>query len=217
VAAARREQPPALARVGRVDEVAGGEDRPEATAEVEVLDPGVDRLDGAGVREHRLGFVDPGHGVAESGERAGEAPDAAAEVEDGGVRRHRGVEHGRRLTGRDAEVDLDRAAVGGDVVRHGVEVHVRAVIPTGRAPASASRRLRRRRSDRRRLSADAPGKAQSRVTWTAGRVSGCEGSPQIRCAGAPGSPACTLRFRPQESETPCPQPPSPTSPRMPSC
>src|SRR3954471_17388887 len=56
--------------------------------------------------------------------------------------------------------------------------------------------------DHARLSAPAPGKPQLRVTWTAGRVSVCEGSPPCHGTGGPRPPACTLRTRPLESRNP---------------
>lgn len=153
VAAAYLKQPSALVGVGRVDQVARGEDRAEAAAEVHVLDAGVDRLDPGGVGEHRGRLVDAGDTVAQVGERAGEAADAAAEVEDRRARLDRRVEHRRHVVGRQAEIDRDRAAIGGDVVGHGGEAHVRAVMQTKRAPRRATER-----PDGARLSANAPGK-----------------------------------------------------------
>ena len=97
--------------------MAGQQDDVEPLGQVEVLDPRPVGPRGPDGGEHLGGAVDGEHVVPQRHERVGDPPGARAEVQDPSARRQPVHELGLAHR-REAEVDLDGAAVVGDRAGH---------------------------------------------------------------------------------------------------
>jgi hypothetical protein len=112
-AAGRQERPP-LGRLG-VEHVAGQQDSVEGAFQPQGLDRRADGGQIGEVGQHRRGLVHAQHRVPEPGEGTQDAAGAAAELQDRGALGHGGVHDLRLAHRRQQRVEVDRAAVRGDL------------------------------------------------------------------------------------------------------